>query len=87
MFNDLGIVKKKEGLYAEAAEYYRKALEIIEKYYGTTHYKLGMYTFNLADVYRKMGNFNAADDVRILFGVCNESVTNIFQSFIEKHCK
>jgi len=57
-------LKKKEGAYSDAITQYKKAMAIIEHNFGHEHYKMGLYTFNLADAYRKMGQFDQADEVR-----------------------
>ena len=42
---------------------YRRAIAIIEKSFGNSHYKIGIYLNNLADTERKRARFQSALDM------------------------
>ena len=54
VMNNLGILLKKEGKYAEALDYFKQALKISKHYYGYKHESIGMYLGNIGDIYRKV---------------------------------
>lgn len=48
----MGLVKKKQALYADAEDLYKKQLAILTKSYGEEHPKVAFCLCNLGDIYR-----------------------------------
>lgn len=59
--NSQGLVLKKRAAYDEAEPLYVRAIDIVLKAFGTkVHYKFGIFTSNLADIFRKRGQYEQA---------------------------
>lgn len=55
------MLQKKEGDYANAKINYERALKIVSEKLGLQHPKIGIYSVNLGDIYRKLGDWAEAE--------------------------
>jgi tetratricopeptide (TPR) repeat protein len=60
LFHHLGLIMDRQGKYANAAEFYEKALEIFEKTLPANHPSLATSYNNIGAVYRNMGEYSKA---------------------------
>lgn len=73
-----GLVLKKKADYDGAEALYRRALAIVLRTFDRSHYKYGMISNNLADCYRKRGQYPQANSSSV--SVCCFVVTLSIQA-------